>query len=446
MTDRGEYSRFEPKRSVIRVRVLPTPAIGLSESVTVNVLRKDGNVIATQTVALSGDYPKGIILVFDTASIADADGFALCTSGGYSIVAQNAAASVASPPVAFTMSIITADEMKSGYCHGLPLTSRDVLMPKKQPALVTGVTITSVSSDSAPGLNILTFAPGTPGTLRWNQGALVDVEPGMNNEFLPDELGNYIEVEIDSFELPYGAASEGILTDYSKMSDDTLQGEISKAASELGRIVATRLEPTRVATDPFFSAPDSGEFFDEKVHPGVFYRSGVFPEQALVWHISLPYTFLQKVTKMVGYFGDKQSIEISNGSFKCNERQGIVEVLPRDSSYTYFVTFFAQLDFWGIREYISDFWRYKAVIGIRELEPDLLKFIGYTAAIPLLTVAGQAARGGYNSESISKDGVSRSTSVSKGLYDATITEMKDWLKENKGRIQSRYRSFTMTTL
>lgn len=446
MTDRGEYSRSEPKRSVIRARVLPTPATGLNETVTVSMRRRDGNVIAAQAVVLSGDYPKGVIVTFDTAAIADPAGFALCTRGNFSLVAQNATASVASPPAPFAMALITADEMKNGYCHGLPLTSRAVMMPKKQPQLVTGVTITRVSPDTPPGLNILTFTPGTPPTLRWNQGALVDVEPGMTDDVLPDELGNYAEVSIDSFELPDGAASEGVLVDYDTVSDDTIQAEILKAASELERVVGTRLEPTRMATDPYFSAPEPGEWFDEKAKPGVFYRASVFPELALVWHISLPYIFLQTVTKMCGYFGDKQSIEISSGTFKCNERQGIVEVLPRDSSYTYFVTFFAQLDFWGIREYIADFWRYKAVVGMRDLEPDLLKFIGYTAALPLLVIAGQSARGGYNSESTSKDGVSTSSSVSNGLYDATIKEMKEWLKENKPRIQSHYRSFVTTVL
>lgn len=446
ITDRNEYSRFEPNRSIIRVRIVPIPATGLAESVTVQLTRADGFVLATNMLDFTGSFPKGIITTFDVSGVKDADGFALCTKGAYRLVAKNAGASVISPPASIKLSIITADEMKSTYCRGLSLVSKNVLSPKKQPSLVTGVTIKKVSTESRPGLYILNYKIGTPATLQWNNGVAVELVSGMSNEILPDDKGNYIEVNIDSYELPAVAASEGILLDYEGITDDVLQGEISRAVSTLERLVGTKLEPTRVATTPYFETPEVGEFFDMKATPGVFYRDEVFPNTALVWHVGLPYTYLQKVSKLCGFLGDSQGLEISQGSFKCNVRQGIVEVLPRSSTFSFFVTFFAQLDYWGVREYISDFWRWKGIIGMTTLEPELIKMIGYEAAIPLLTVAGQAARGGYSSESISKDGVSRSTSVSKGLYSSTIDEYKEYLKENKGRITSRYKGINMVTL
>jgi hypothetical protein len=87
-------------------------------------------------------------------------------------------------------------------------------------------------------------------------------------------------------------------------------------------------------------------------------------------------------------------------------------------------------------------------VGLWEpgLPGEILKIGGMTAAIPVLTVAGQAARGGYSSESISKDGVSLSTSVSKGLYGDTIAEYKEWLDKNRNRIISRYRGLLMETI
>lgn len=442
--DREEYSRFERTRSTVRARIVPTPATGLDDTVTVTLERADGFVLATQTVTFSGDFAKGQFATFDLAAVKDADGFPAAIRGNYRIKATSGdVTGLAS----FRIALITVDELKATYCRGLSLRARDVLVPRKQPSLVTGVTITRVSQGLVPGVHTLTFVAGTPNTLRFDKGPAVTIGSGMASEILPDERGNYVEVVIDPFELPTANAAEGVLIDFEVMGDEAIRSEIEKAISEIeNRWIGTYLEPLRIATPPFFNNPEQGEYFDKVARPTAFYRNDVFTRNGKVWHVSLPYTHLQKVYGMQGFFGDFQSLDITTGVYKCNVRQGTIDVLPQSSAYVMIITFFAQLDYWGVREYIADFWRYKALVGLADTEEDLLKAAGYLAAIPVLTTAGQAARGGYSSESISKDGVSRSTSVSKGLYGDTIAEYKEWLKENRPSIGNRYKGINMVIM
>lgn len=442
-TDHTEYSRFESGRSVVSVRVVPTPTTSLNDTVTVRLKRRDGNEIAAVPVSFVGDSPKGKVVTIDLAGLKDGHGFPLAVRGSYTLAAESGA--IVSVPRTIRVSLITAHEMKRDYCRGVPLYAREVLVPKKQPTLVAGVTIDRVSPTAPPGLYILKYDQ-TANTLTWNNGVAVEVGDGVSAEILPDDRGNYIEVTIDSFSLPAATVAEGIFIDLEVMSDESIQNEIDRAVSGVERLLGAFIEPLRVATDPYYNNPQPGEWFDAKVSSAAFYRREVFTDQARVWHVSLPVTHIHDVSLMTGYVGDNKVLDISNGAFRCNPKQGIVEVMPQGSTYTYIITFFAQLDFWGIREYIPDFWRYKGIAGLRDLEAELLKVIGYDAAITILTTAGQAARGGYSSESISKDGVSRSTSVSKGLYGDTIAEYKEWLKDNRRLVANRHKGLVMTTL
>lgn len=441
--NRTEFSRFEPSRKVASIRVVPTPATGLTgEEVAIAFCRHDGIELARQTITLTGDYPKGIMVVFDISEISDADGFPVCIRGNYSITASCGGV-LASAII--KVALITADEMKASYCAGLPLYFRETMTLLKQPSLVTGVTVNRVSHGTAAGMHLLKYEK-TAATLQYNKGAKVQVGSGMTIEILPDERGNYLEVAIDAFELPDSDAAEMVVIDRAKMDDSTIQGEIEKATSEVERMVGTFLEPIRMATEPFKQSPEAGEWFDREATAATFYRREVFPDVAKTWHISLPYTYVQKVYLLEGRFGNQVSMSINNGIFKINHKQGVLDVLPQTAQYAYIVNFFSQLDYWGTREYISDFWRYKALVGMVELEAELLKAIGYKAGIPLLMIAGQAARGGISSESNSKDGVSRSTSVAQGLYSETIKEMQAWLDNNQPGLSQRYRGFNMVVL
>jgi len=448
--NRKEVSRFEPSRSKLKVRVVPVPATGIDgEAVTVSLFRKNGLEVKQETLTFGADdYTKGAFIEFDVAEIKDSDGFPICLQGEYYVKAVQSPIEKVSSPV--YVSMITVDEMKSTYAFGCTLYASEVLAPKKQPALVTGVTIKAASEKTPAGIYSLVY-DNTNGTLSWNGGAAVTLDVNINEEVLPDLRGNYITVEIDHFELPGADASEGIVLDKQVMTDEALRGQIRKAVTEVEKVILkVFVEPNRIATEPYYSNPEAGEWFDRKV-PDLAYYENDFNRNMLAWHLDPPVYQLKRIDEVKGYMGNTPVLDVKSGAYTVNEKSGILDILPYNSEYSYLWMFLGQFRFWGFRRMIPGFWRYKGVAGIYEKGKDdigdILKMIGYTAAIPLLSIAGQAYRAGFASESTSKDGVTRSASYTSsatfGIYSAPMKECTDWLKENKGRLIRHYRGISV---
>ncbi|MCK5607613.1 hypothetical protein KAR91_37360 [Candidatus Pacearchaeota archaeon] len=445
--NRSEFSRFEPSRKKIIVRVLPTLDTGLAgEAVKVSLCRKDGLEVSFQDLVLTGDYPKGKVIQFDISEIKDADGFIVCTEGEYYVKAVQGSIEAKSQDL--HISIITVEEMRKGYAYGCTLFASDVKAPKKQPTAVTGVTITTVSGDTPSGLYNLVYVQAT-GKLSWGGGQTVTLNEDVSEEVLPGQRGIYVEVEIDHFELPAADASEAILIDLQTMSDESIREEIKKSVAEIESYFDCFLEPKRIATEPYFSNPEAGEWFDHKPAELAFYSKD-FNMNMLAWHLNLPVNRLRKINGIIGYVGNTPALEIKSGGFAVTDKSGTVDILPYNSEYSQFWTFWQHINFWGHREMIPGFWRYKGVAGLDTLTGDILKLIGYTAAIPLLTIAGQAYRAGYASESNSKDGVSRSVSYTSsatfGIYSATTKEFSEWIKLNKKRLRGKNRGVAMVVM
>lgn len=442
ITDRTEYSRFEPGKEIIRARVIPTPTTGLAgETVGVRLVRRDGGVVASTTVTFDGDAPKGTIVELDTRAT-DADGIPAVVRGEYTVEASQDSIAASAP---IHVSVITAEKMRRGYCQGAPLYSSAIMAPKKQPSAVTGVTITSISERTKPGVYALAYNR-TDGTLSWAGGIPIELNTGNREEILLDTLGNYIEVNIDHFELPATDAAEGILVDRQAMSDDHIRQQVNIAIDGVETALRVAIEPMRVATEPYYSNPQPGQYFDRKAPALAYYRND-FNQRGLAWHLDLPVQQVQKVSLVEGYMGNTRALEIASGALAANKTSGALDVLPYNSQYSYLYTFFVGINFWGVRDFIADFWRYIAVAGIDTMPGDVLQMVGYNAAVTLLTTAGQAFRGGATSESISKDGVSRSASYQpQGVYGAAITEYKDWLKTNTPKLRNRYRGIPCVVL
>ena len=231
-TDKSEYSRHESARSIVKVRLLPTPATGLAETVTIALRRKGGPVVSTQEIVLAGDYPKGHVATFDLPEIKDASGIPLCVRGEY-LVEATAGAVTASTDV-FKIALITVEEMRNGYCFGVPLYASDMPFPKRRPSAVTGVTFYRLSENTRKttyGLVFTAEVDGNPATLSWGGGPAIPITGA--SEILLDPRGGYAEVNIDEFELPVADASEGIVVDKQYWEDDKLRAEIDKAISEV---------------------------------------------------------------------------------------------------------------------------------------------------------------------------------------------------------------------
>ena len=441
-TDKAEYSRLEPKRSVVKVRVVPTPTTGLSGEGVVVSLVKQGVTIWSTPVVFDGDCTKGLVVSIDLTDVKDATGITHMNRGAYSVEATQAEVSASK---SFAVSIITAAEMRKSYCQGLHLASGYKLAAKRQPVMITGVVITDVSKGSKAGVVAIAY-DSTAQTLTWGGGPAIGIEDA-ENAILIDAKGNWVEVDIDPFELPQTSASEGILLAEEALDDDYLRSEIEKATQEAEVLLKVKLEPTRIATDPFYSNPEQGEYFEYRAMP-VMYTMRDFNLRELAWQLNIPYNQVARIDSVVGYIGNTQALTIHNGAVSVNRKSGILNVLPYNNQNSYLYTFFMTFNFWGMREFIPDFWRYKGVAGIEEKTPgDIQKLVGLIAAQSILITAEQAYRAGTTSESTSKDGVSRSKSYNaKGIYDTTIESYKDWVKTNAPKLRNQYRGIACVTL
>jgi len=440
---KGEYSRYEAARSVVKARIIPDPATELAAEQVIVAIEKKGVVIATQVVTLQGDMPKGAVVEFDLTTITDADGTSHINRGDYKVTATQGSLTAAA---SFKVAIVTAEEMRKTYCQGLHLVAGAKLAPKRQPSAVTGVTITNVAKGTKKGVLALSW-DASEKTLTWGGGVAIPIEEDSDDAILLDARGSYIEVEIDYYSLPTEDAAEGILLDAEMMTNEFLSSEIEKATQEVESLLKIMLEPTRVATEPFYSNPGTGEYYDMKAAPRCFYEKD-FNRRSLGFHIDMPYHQVGKVSNLTGYIGNTKALQLKDGATAVSRKSGTVDVLPYNSAYVMYWTFFLGINFWGVREFIADFWRYTAVIGLDEKVPaEIIKMVGYTAAVSILTTAEQAYRAGMTSESMSKDGVSRSTSYNaKGVYDSAVQEYKDWLDKKTPEFRKLYRGISMVVV
>ncbi len=449
--DRYEYSRFEDSRRVVRARIVPEPATGLDETVTVKLVRKGGGPeLDSREVHFSGEAKRGQVVSFDLEDCTDDEGYPVALRGDYQVLAQAVGAEASAD---LRISLVTVDELKNGYCHGLTFYASETLTAKRQPRVVTGVQVLGASADTRPGAQILEYSPAdesSPATLQRGGGAEVELDESMDEETLPDERGAYIDVRIDHFELPETAAQEALIIEMKVMGDEEIRQEIDRATEEVEeQWLKVFLEPYRVATEPFFSEPEEGEWFDRRVDPAHYYKDA-FNLNAKAWHIQLPLSQLLNVWQLKGFIGNQVALEVIQGKYATNRVQGTVDVMPYDSEYSVLYQFHMLFRLWGDRKYIANFWRYKGRSGLERTTGDVIRAVAYTAALPILSVAGQAYRAGFASESISKDGVSKSVSYTSsatyGIYSATIDEFKKWLKENRKSMRRKYRGIAMTVL
>ncbi len=182
----------------------------------------------------------------------------------------------------------------------------------------------------------------------------------------------------------------------------------------------------------------------------MYYRESDWNFRTKGFSLNLPYHQLLRIDELKGFMGNQAILRIGAGAYEENRKSGRLDVLPYNSEYTLLWTFFSRIDFWGLRDSIANFWRFKGVAGIKEHDGEVLKLCAMTAAIPLLTVAGQAYRAGFSSESVSKDGVSVSKSYTSSatfsIYSAQIEDARKWSKEAIPKIRNRYRGIPMTVL
>lgn len=463
-TDRYEYSRFESDASVINARLTVTApeevgGVTPAEKITVSLVKHyiDGRsqIIDTQEVAVSGNGGT-LTFSFDLNTYKDSDGLIKATRGRYTLQAITERGELTAS-AALMVVPITVDKFRRTYLYGMTLYAAEQVTAVFQPSLITGVTVTGVSSNVRRGtLAVLTLvvpAEGNP-TLKWGNGPATTITASGEQAVIDTTTQHYMKVTVDLDELnAAGTYSETIILDQKQMSDADLRAYLETAinTTENG-FLGTFIEPRRVATKPYFNDPLEGEYFDVEVPAVAYYmeRSWNIREQG--FKINLPLHQLQRIDEITGYMGNTKVLGLVTGAYAIQTQTGDVSILPFNSQYAICWNFFSRMDFFGLRDTIPNFWNYKGVVGIKEMEGvgDILQLIMCEAAVQVKTVAGSAYKAGCSSESISKDGVSKSVSYTSsatfGIYSADIEEHRKWLDANRRRIRNKWRGIPMVVL
>ncbi|MCF6205358.1 MAG: hypothetical protein L3J47_00495 [Sulfurovum sp.] len=467
--DSEEYSRFERDAKVVTVFITPAGATMNTEDITVELVKARRNrdvVVATKTLTLTSDDPAEYQVPFDLSTIVDAEEIPKVRRGGYLIRATSVTdPSISNDSEDFIVSLVTVSHIRGNYLHGTDQTASEILAIADQPVLVTGVTVTDVSASTPQQWFPLTYAIADDGagnvtrSLSWCNGPLKILTASTKTYTLRrGREADFIKVKVPSItSLPTGSISEDLLVDKKPMSEDKIRGFLDQAISWIeDSELSIFLEPTSITTEPdagSITYPEGTDIpvfenadWDKVVNPITFR-----PPSGNSW-ISFvsPYRPLLRFDQLYGQVANTRIVDIALEWVEHNENGGFVQLVPYNQEVAF--------NFIGLRWMQSmrgpiplpNFWNFDALVGYRKTPAVLLELIGKKAAIDILTIAGQAFKGGFASQSISRDGISESVSYTAsatfGIYSATITEYKDWIDDNLVKLRGATRGPNMVVV
>lgn len=454
--DQNEYSKFEVAdgRATITVTVVASGGGDMTdEQITLELIkaRRDRDAIPyTSTLTISGSSdPYTIESTIDLNAITDSDEINLIRRGLYFLRAT----SVTTPAVTvssadFPISIVTAQQLRKTWLFGLNLEASDVRAVKLQPTNITGVEVVEVNSTHAIGFAILTYVYTDAGggtivrQLSWDGGPLATITAA--GQYLLRRgscASDYIIVQVRSLSaLPSAKAVDELLVTKDFMTDDLLRKFNEKAADwwENDKVAGVYLEPTRLITKPVLlgsSVPD----WDFIVPAITFYAV-----QPAKWiDILFPYPSLLRINDLFGQIADTRIVDIALEWAEISEKNGFVQLVPFNQEVAFQFIGLVWVESLRGRIELPNFWNFEAVAGLRSVDPVIREMLGKKAAIDALTIAGHAFRGGYSSQSISRDGVSESVSYTAsaiyGIYSATIEDYRKFINKEIKQLRGRYR-------
>tara|TARA_R100001594_G_scaffold32198_1_gene59814 strand:- start:3849 stop:4679 length:831 start_codon:yes stop_codon:yes gene_type:complete len=275
---------------------------------------------------------------------------------------------------------------------------------------------------------------------------------------LPAPAGSdYVIVEVDPRLLPSTSQVDQLFVEEKQMTDETLRRYIQQAVSQVeDTTLQVYLEPTRCVTDIdpsqiTFSSQNLSPIvldadFDVKTTPVTYY-----PPNSAKWiDIQMPMYHVLRVDSLFGAVANTRVVDINLEWIEIGEKQGFIQLVPFNQEIAFdFIGLVFVESLRGAVE-IPSFWRYNVLAGLRDVPGDVQELIGRMAAIPILTVAGQAFRSGYSSQSVSRDGVSESVSYTAsaiyGIYSASIEDHRRWVKDHVRDMRAKYRGTNMIVL
>lgn len=320
------------------------------------------------------------------------------------------------------------------------------------------------SSTAATTLGLLSQSsvPSVVRTLSWCKGPQVTLTSGKNTYTLlrggRGDAQDYIQVRLSSIAaLPLQSHAEELIIDRKPLDDIRIAAIVDQAISWVEDSALTVfLEPTRVVTevDPDTVAypVDSdipayvGATWD-KVVDALHYTA---PSAGHWIGFKCPYQPILCFETLYGKMSNVRIVDIALEWIEAHERTGWVELVPfnQEAAFNFIGLIWVQ----SLRGPVPlpNFWNFEAIVGFRDTPPVLIELVAKKAAMDVLTIAGQAFRGGFSSQSISRDGVSESVSYTAsatfGIYSATIEDYRKWIDANLKELRGAFRGPNMVVL
>lgn len=481
--DHEEYSRFEEDRAVIEavVFVSGTVSATASENTLRFEIRKARRtrdvVVYTFDVNAATYFGLGAGVAFDanTPLYANLDTrlaisspalVSLIRRGKYFVKVYRsdeaspypAARTKESPD--FFINPVTVHRMKKDWCFGIDFQSSDLRSWRFDPRSITGVTLREVSRNHKLSFFPLNYTVDAAGNkfLSWSNGSIVEVVTGHNEYMLPSggPSSEYIVVKVDHNRLPTTTKQEELFIEEMALTDTTIRRYVSDSIDHIeNTLIQVYVEPTEIVTD---------------VDPSTLTYSGVggtlvinndydfikspitfYPRQAGQWiDIQFPFPSLLSVEQLYGAVANTRVVHINPEWIELAELSGYTQLVPFNTELAFDFIGLVWVEALRGATPIPNFWHYNLTAGLRDCPGDILELIGKHAAIPILTAAGAAFRGGYSSQSISRDGVSESVSYTSsaiyGIYSASIEDYRNWIREHVPAIKNRYRGPQMIVM
>jgi hypothetical protein len=459
--DQDEYSKFEiaDGRATITATVVASGGGNMTgEQITLELIkarrdRDSAPYTTTLTIASSAD-PVTIEHQIDLNAVVDSDQLNLVRRGFYFIrVTSVTTPAVTADSSDFPISIVSAQQLRKTWLFGLNLEASDVRNIKFPPVNITGVDIYEVNSTHEIGFSVLTFVysdnTGTGGNiirqLSWGGGPAVTITAPGRYLLKRGCTDDYIIVQIRSMSaLPTAQAKDELLVTKDFMTDDLLRKLNEKAADwwENDKVAGVFLEPTRLITKPVLSSVDVPDW--DFIVPAITF----YAVQPAKWiDILFPYPGLLRLDDLFGQLADTRIVDIALEWAEISERNGFVQLVPFNQEVAFQFIGLAWVESLRGRIELPNFWNFDLMAGLRQVDPVIREMLGKKAAIDALTIAGHAFRGGFSSQSLSRDGVSESVSYTAsaiyGIYSATIEDYRKFINKEIKQLKGRYRGVNM---
>ena len=484
--NKDEYSKFEEDNAIIEAMTFATGTVTVAVGVTDpnSIIRFEirksrrarDTVVYTFDVDLATYFGFAVTTAIDSTApiyayldtrlaISSPDLINLIRRGKYFVIAYPSdqvppTLTISQESDNFWINPVTVNRMKKDWCFGIDFQSSDLRSWRFDPRQITGVSLKEVSRNHKLSFFPLNYIVNTAGDkfITWDNGSIIPISSAHKEYMLPagGPSAEYIVINVDFQRLPTISTQEELFIEEAVLSDISIRRYLADSIDHIeNTLVQVYIEPTEIVTDidpSKISYTGLGgtvvinDDYDFIKNPISFY-----PRTPGEWiDIQFPFPSLLKITQLYGAVANTRVVSINAEWIEIAEPSGYVQLVPFNTEIAFDFIGLIWVESLRSATPIPNFWHYNLTSGLRECPGDILELIGKHAAIPILTAAGAAFRGGYSSQSISRDGVSESVSYTSsaiyGIYSASIEDYRNWIREHLPAIKNKYRGPQMIVM